>query len=543
MKKQWIILGIIFCVALLLRVLYLNNIPNGLQLDELNAGYQGYKILATGSDIYGNHLPLYVDRFGDYRAGGIFYLAGLGTLLFGFTNFAVRLPVAIIGALTIFPLFFLTKLISKNNKIAYLSAILLTISPWHIITSRATSESLVSLFLTLIGTIFLIKGLREKRIIFFVFSFLTFIASYFFYPTPRVFVPLFIFLITAAAFIIPYEFDLPKHTKGKRNLFILLLGIIIVTVGITFTKFGTGRFNQTSIFANTGVKEHIKALDDGEKGNILLAKIFDNKPVIYGVTFINQYFSYFSTEFLYIKGGLPERYVVPDMGLFYYIELPLFVLGLYLLLHQKKPFFLIPLFWLIAAPFGASLTLEDSPNIQRAIMMVIPFMIIEAYGIYLLWTLFTSKIKYVIGTVIFLAFFLNMIYFLHMYFIQSPSHVSFMRNDGNDRLFSYLSQKENKYNIIYLSSHEDLPMYFLFDTNNKTQLLSTTREKYSQGYTNGKYVFIPFDCPSSMIPLGSARILTVDNMNCQRDSSLSVIKTIVRKDATDGYFISENKSN
>src|SRR5260370_42501308 len=88
-KKTLLLLLLVFLFALFIRLIDLSNIPNGLHVDELNAGYQGYKIIKTGSGVFGNVLPVYINRFGGYRPAGIFYLAVISTVLFGLEIFAV----------------------------------------------------------------------------------------------------------------------------------------------------------------------------------------------------------------------------------------------------------------------------------------------------------------------------------------------------------------------------------------------------------------------------------------------------------------------
>src|SRR5207244_297836 len=143
-----------------------------------------------------------INRFGDYRPAGIFYLAGISTYLFGLHTFFIRLPVAFIGSLTVFPLFFLTYFISKNKTIGILSSFLFAFSPWHIVASRATSESLVALFCTITGIAFLVFAIQSGKKIYFLFSSITLLVSYFFYHTPRLFIPAYLFLFTVCFFFI-----------------------------------------------------------------------------------------------------------------------------------------------------------------------------------------------------------------------------------------------------------------------------------------------------------------------------------------------------
>ena len=98
---------LIFFLALFLRLIFLGSVPAGFHNDEVDVGYVGKFIVLNGKDPAGNILPLAFNKFGDFRPTGLFYLAGISQLIFGSNEFAVRLPTALFGALTVFPLFFL----------------------------------------------------------------------------------------------------------------------------------------------------------------------------------------------------------------------------------------------------------------------------------------------------------------------------------------------------------------------------------------------------------------------------------------------------
>ncbi|HEX7041810.1 MAG TPA: glycosyltransferase family 39 protein, partial [Patescibacteria group bacterium] len=497
MNEKWLhrlILTAIFLLAIFLRADNLSKIPNSLHQDELNAGYQGYKIIHTGRDLQGNFLPLYINRFGDFRPAGIFYLDGISTSILGLNTFSVRLPAALFGAFTIFPVYLLAFAISKKKYIGYLAGLLIAISPWHIVASRSTSEQIVALFLIILGAWLMIKGLEEKKIKWFVYSVINFLLSYFFYHTPRVFVPGFLTLFVGLIFFHPLFVQLKKNKVTKSISITLWAVMCLATILLTFTKFGVGRFDQTSIFASQGTLDKIKALSDVDQ-NVTTARIFHNKAVVYTKVFLDQYLSYFSTDFLFVKGGLPDRYVVPDMGLFYYIEFPLMLLGFYFLLRKKDLFFMIPIIWLLVGPIASALTTEDIPNIQRALFMLPGFQILEAYGIYYTFKLTMGIWRKLFIIILVLAFLLNIIYFFHQYFVHSPSYVSYRRDDGTEELFQNLANKDKSYSAIYLSSYQDLPLYYYYLHPQNVTFPTYNQKNIDKGMRVGKYIFVPDECP------------------------------------------------
>lgn len=539
MKHSLIILGIVFVFGLLLRSFSLAEIPLNIHTDEVNVGYVGYKIVQTGSDIYGNFFPLYINKFGDFRPAGIFYILGIFTSLFGLSTFTLRFPTALIGALTIVSVYFLTCFISNNKKISLLASFLLAVSPWHIVVSRATSEQVVALFLLVSGAALMLKGVSTKKISILIFSFIVMFSSYFFYHSPRVFLPAFLFLFFIFGFL---KSKTAQDQKKLRKVFgLLLVTVLILTALISFTEFGSGRFGQTSIFSNPDIVAKIQALSDVDKGNILEARVFHNKPLVYAKEIKNLYLSYFSTEFLYIKGGLPERYVVPEHGLFYYIELPFLIAGFYFLVRRRPRFYFLPLIWIICGPLAASLTLEDSPNIQRALFMLPAFQIIEAYGIYFVYYLFKGVFRYlyVFGLTVVLAG--SMVFFFHQYSVHASVHYAFLRNAGMMELFSDLKTREDNFDQIYVSSVQDIPMYFFFYNHKSYPQLKIAEGQ--KDFTVGKYHFVNHECPEVITSKEkfNEKTLVVSYYGCENVDFLQNIDSTLKNDDTQAFILRQGK--
>ena len=184
-------------MALILRIFKLGEFPIGFHVDEVKIGWNALSILKTGMDDSGNKLPLYYNSFGDYRPTGIFYLTIPSIVVLGNNIFAIRLPSALFGALTIFPLYLIVSQIQKrgNESIPLIVAFFLAISTWHIEVSRATSEVVISTFFALFAVYYLLKGLNISAKKYLIYSFLFFFISYLFYHSIRVLAPIFVIVI------------------------------------------------------------------------------------------------------------------------------------------------------------------------------------------------------------------------------------------------------------------------------------------------------------------------------------------------------------
>lgn len=532
----------VFIIALILRVYNLTNLPYGFHVDEVKAGWNAYSILKTGMDDRGNRLPLYYDSFGDFRPTGIIYSIIPSLMFFGKSIFAVRLTPALIGAITVVPIFLILNLLFANKlkTIGLAGSMLLALNPWHIIISRATSESVIAIFLALFGIYFILKTIRTNQWRFAVLCLLSFGFSYFFYHSIRVLAPLFVIIIVFLDRI--YLKSAQNYTKPL----LVILSLIALTGVFMSSKQSQGRLSQVSLISDFQVSYEIQKMPNEEDfGHVLTARIFHNRIASYIRRFTEEYISYFGTGFL-IDDSLakPIRYNVPYVGLISYIELVFLLLGISVLWQRKE----VGLFaiLLLLAPIPAAVTNEDSPNLQRAAFMI-PFLIfIESYGVYLL---FKAKGNVKIFLFILIAgYFLNFIYFWHMYTIhQKFSLATYYRDGGNVELIAELNKIKSDYKQIILSSHPDdlTPWVAFFSDKNPKELNGNIDSKMIDNI-----IFSGQRCPAILtFPENMKDILVVDAEGCELKESfkqkykLKLVKTIKRPDESPPYYLWSNKLN
>src|SRR3989344_8752448 len=145
-----LLLVLIIFFAFLLRIFAIDVIPVGFTPDEASFGYDAYSILHTGKDQWGHTFPLVLESFGDFKPPLYAYLAIPFVGIFGLNNYATRLPNALIGTAAIYVTYLLVKELGKSLdkksevgswKLEILAAMLLAISPWHIMMSRGAFEA------------------------------------------------------------------------------------------------------------------------------------------------------------------------------------------------------------------------------------------------------------------------------------------------------------------------------------------------------------------------------------------------------------------
>ena len=527
-KQYWKLAGI-FLLALVLRLYKLGEIPVGFHADEIMNGYVGRFILLNGKDLYGNAWPLiYFDRFGDYPQVLPMYLSGLFTFIFGVNEFAVRFPIALAGSLLVLPVYFLSLYFFKDKKSALCGSFLAAILPWHIVLSRATAEGITGLTVFATAIFFTFKAINNNSKKDYFFAAFLFFSSYFLYASFRVLTPL---------VLLPLPFLFKKQRLPLLEMFI---ASSLITFAISQTYWGQGRFKQTSLFVSKTTANQIKskneALSFGEgQGNVLVARIFHNKIVGYSREFILQYLSYFSPNFLFLNGGLPDRYKVPDQGLFYLSFIPFLLLGFINIAKKTdKRLMVLLIYLLIISPLPASFTVDDAPNIHRAIFMIAPLVIIAGSGLSMGLNIRWGK--YLIAIVLIA----ESIYFFHQYFNHSASYESFLRNNGNKELALYLKDNYDKYDKIFMTNQDTLPLYYLFFTNNFSKEFIG---KFRKDLLIDKIDNISFYedwCPSERIDLLTLKpnTLIVDR-NCAYGPKLKVVERIKRQDSTEAYRLLE----
>jgi len=539
----YLLLALIIIVGFFLRFYNLSSFPVGFHQDEASLGYNGYSLLLTGKDDNGNSLPLYIDMFGDNRPSGYHYLTIIPIKMFGLNEFSTRLPGALFGSMTIFAMFFFTNILFKNKTIGLLSALLIAFSSWHIVLSRASAEAIVALFFIVLGFSLLLQGLTENKNKFIIWGTILASISYFFYHTPRVFVPLVFIVLTTLLF--PFW---KKETKLIRVKILLVLAFLsgLVFCLVFFVRGGTGRYGQVNIFNNFETKFFISqelqedALAHSPK---YISRIVHNKVTNYLRVFSDNYFDYLSGDFLFTKGGLPNWYNVPRMGLMYIVELPFLLFGLYRLLKSNNRMHKAPLIWLLVAPIVPAITMDDIPNVNRSIVMLPALGIIVAVGLLSAITFFHKK-RLLFIKLIALLFLGNVFYFSHQYFVNATRHNNWYRNNGFSEMMNKVNENYDNYDAIVISKFQGgiYPLVLFYSKYNPVTYQREGSPKNPDYAGFGKFFFAPQDCPSQSINKKMPKFestLYIDKGDCPLDKSIPIRKSkyIYREDGTKAFRI------
>ena len=510
---HYFLLGILLLAAVL-RFFALGTVPPSPDWDESSLGYNAYSILKTGKDEYGKFLPVVLRSFDDYKPALYVYFTIPSIIVFGLNTFAVRLPSALFGIFTVFLTYlFVKELFGKEltvrgkqistEYLAFLSAFLLAISPWHLQFSRIAFESNVGMGLNLLAALLFLKGLKSPK--FLLGSAFVMGVNIYMYQSEKVFTPL-LLLILAAVYTKPL-------LKLRKKYFILacLVGFLtILPMGYYLLTNGESlaRAKGVSVFADQTafLKENAEKIVVDRQSGDMIGLVLDNRRVEYIKAILANYISHLDLNWLFIKGDI-ARHHAPDMGLLYLIELPFLFIGIYSLLFGKidQKIKLLLFLWLLITPIPASVT-SGVPHAVRALNFLPVLQVFVAFGMLstFIWIakykykVVNIHIKYFIFSLYLLFFLFNFSYYLNQYFVQQNYYTSLDWQYGYEKAIPEIQKIEGKYRKIVVSNQAPLDqsyMFFLFYLMYPPDLYQKEALEASGGFREnhafGKYEFRP----------------------------------------------------
>lgn len=368
-KYFWPITALLlFGLAITLRFYQLDNPDHGFYLDEAAIGYNAYSILKTGKDEFGKSFPLLFRSFTDFKAPFYIYLSVFPIKIFDLGIFSTRFMSALSGSIAVILAYFLIKLITKNNRpFSFLTALVLTISPWHVFYSRGAWESNLSFLLLLVATLSCVYGSMIKKRLVFLLGSIFFVLSTYAYHGQRIIAPL-IF----GFYLFHYRVWLLEKKKFLVLGFLVLGLLTIPILAISLTPGGQSRVKSLSIFSPLAILPWQN--QDGQPNNRTLTTLRK---------WFALYTAYFSPRNLFSPDPAEKQRWLPDLATFYSWQLPFYLLGIIRLIKKKKYETLRPIMlpWIFFSPLAASLT-GDPFSTVRALPLVFPLCVIIAIGIY-----------------------------------------------------------------------------------------------------------------------------------------------------------------
>jgi len=460
MKKILFIL--ILLIGFFLRFYQLGEVPAGLTNDEASLGYDTYSLLKTGRDQWNVFLPLNFKELGDYRLPAYIYLSLLPVKVFGLSEFSIRFISAFFGFLSIVFIYFLSKKLFNNEKIALASSFLIAISPWSIGLSRVGLEAMLGLSFFVLAL--LLFFYRQFKSYFIYLSVLFFSLTLYTYSGYTLFTPLVIFLLL---------FFYRKYFSENKVRLIILLASFIFLIAPLFVgnKVTAGvRFSQVGIINNVN-SIGVKNILDEKRGAcqkeypMIVCRTTQNKPIAFLNEFFGNYISHFSFSFLYLSGNPTQYSILPQRGLEFLMESVFLALGIIWALTKKKKEYLFLLSALLLAPIPDALT--GGGHYSRSSLMLPFLLLFEGAGLFTVF-LVVSKIKIkfakygIAALTLFLISFTVLSFFI-TYLTYYRDFYSLYSHYGHKSVMKDAFSEKDDYDRIYISKrHYDTKQYIFF---------------------------------------------------------------------------------
>ena len=349
-NKYHILISIILLIGFLVRVIGLENIPYGLNQDEVSAGYESFSLLKYGIDRNGKTLPVHFISWGSGQNTLYSYITIPFILLFGLNAFAIRLPMAIVGCISLIIMY---KILEKyGKKITIIGLFIFAICPWHIMKSRWGLESNLFPDLVLWGTYFIIKSIEKNKSILLYIGMAILGISIYSYGTSYLFLP--IYILCLLIYLIK-----KKNIKIKQLIISLLIVFIITLPIIMFVIINTFNLKEIKI------------------GLITIPRVYQNR-FQEETTFFSQNLINSLKIIVEQNDGLLFN-TLPFYGICYVVSLPFILIGLYNSFKNKKLENNILNMWFIISLLLLIVFKEN--NINRLNICMIPLVIYVVYGI------------------------------------------------------------------------------------------------------------------------------------------------------------------
>ncbi len=250
-NKALLCLSVILGIAAFFRLWQLGSIPPGLYPDVAMNGNDALDSLKTG-----DFKIFYPENNG--REGLFMWLIALSFSFFGASIWSIKIVAAIIGILTVFGLYLLTKeLLNKN--VALLSSFLLATSFWHTNFSRIGFRAVLVPLILVFSFYFLFKAFRTKKVQDFIFSGIIFGLGFYTYISFRMAV------LILPLILVFYWFVYRKENFRNKYLFfvfcfLFFVFLVALPIGLYFLQNPQDFIGRTSGVSVFSQENPIKAI-------------------------------------------------------------------------------------------------------------------------------------------------------------------------------------------------------------------------------------------------------------------------------------------
>ena len=536
--KAKIFLIFILVLSLFLRLFRVKTLPPALFADEVDAGYQAMIFNQNKTDYFGNKFPVHFHSFSDWRTSLYIYSISFFQNITNNSDIAIRLPSVVFSVVSVYLFYLLTN--------SLLASFLLAISPWSIHYGRTGFEVSGMLMCLLAGIYFWKKYSQKSSLKHLLLSIFFFALSPYFYSTSK------LFLLILALLIFIIWFSKIIKIKASHLITAIIWGLLLLTPLVIDTFKGQAgfRFSYISIFSDPQISKtvdyqryrDIYTTHQGETGvqTPITSKIFHNKYNLILNKFITNYFSSFSTDFLFINGDQNTRHGFGNHGLLYYLDFFLIIFGLINILKNRRSDKIGILFiWiLILAPIPFALTRDSlGPHATRLILMLPSLIYLSYQGVLYLKYIFKWSLP-----IILVVYLISISSFWHYYNFDYPQESAMTWHAGMKE--AVLAAKNYQLPTYFSNAYEPFLPFFLYyqpylPTTAPTENIKYLSSNYFDGSTIDNQYFFGNINWSSISEINKASLFVVPGTSLSEvPKNLKLLEKIDKKyiNAQDFYL-------
>ena len=337
-KKTWIRLSLIFIIGFILRIFIFPHF-HIMYIDEPWYLEMAKNFNQKQEPVICEYVDFNIEKcFLPFKPPAWPFLISIVQIFFGLSSYVPIYFNSILGSLTVCLIFFVSYVFFRNENVALWSALLLSLTPLHILWSNSAETNNVSVFFVLLAILLFLYSLKVRSL----FSYLLLVIMLFF-----TFLIRFENLILFPVFILGYLLYISKNSNNKfLQLFDAIYPLIIIimlslmiffeSIFIKFLRLYIVSFD--SYFLN--VLPFIKSIGVVILMLGLLNLIFFRKKDNFSINFLFLIFIFYFLFYLPLFTELEQRMVLIPL-IILILLLPNIIEYVFLQLKKYSNFFII----------------------------------------------------------------------------------------------------------------------------------------------------------------------------------------------------------
>lgn len=231
-SKYDYILAAVLLIGCAVRILFIGQCPAGLNQDEASNGYEAFAVMNWGIDRNGVENPMHLIAWGSGQNMAYSWLAMPFLKIMGNSVLALRLPMAIMGCISVLVFFMLINQLC-DKKQAVWATVYFAVFPWHIMKSRWALDCNIFPELVLWGCLCLVYYMNRQKPIYLYLAVVILAFSLYSYGTAYMFMPFFVGGVWI--YMAVRKKITPKHFAISALVFFVLALPVILFVLINIT--------------------------------------------------------------------------------------------------------------------------------------------------------------------------------------------------------------------------------------------------------------------------------------------------------------------